>query len=164
MSRFLREIDRDANCYPALRFPELYLLKGGYKAFYYKHKVSQLWGMINVSPWKRIHKSLIPSRSRVIAIVSRWHVLIAVGCSVSVTVNTCWLWYKLLLLLFPRSSVSHRPTSRCRMKTISRSWGSSGLAPSHGLERRIPNMVAWGASICERPSAQQLWTSEGPSG
>lgn len=34
--RFLREVDRNINKenYPALHFPELYLLEGGYKAFY----------------------------------------------------------------------------------------------------------------------------------
>ena len=36
MSRFLRKMDREANkaCYPSLYYPELYLLEGGYKAFY----------------------------------------------------------------------------------------------------------------------------------
>lgn len=29
--RCLRRVDRARNCYPALDFPELYLLKGGYK-------------------------------------------------------------------------------------------------------------------------------------
>jgi len=34
--RFLRNEDRasHADCYPRLRYPELYLLAGGYKAFY----------------------------------------------------------------------------------------------------------------------------------
>ena len=34
--RFLRNEDRaaHADCYPLLRYPELYLLSGGYKAFY----------------------------------------------------------------------------------------------------------------------------------
>ncbi|XP_060072530.1 M-phase inducer phosphatase 1-like isoform X2 [Ylistrum balloti] len=34
--RFLRKMDRDVNkeCYPALHYPELYLLEGGYKLFY----------------------------------------------------------------------------------------------------------------------------------
>lgn len=34
--RFLRKMDRDTNkeCYPALYYPELYLLEGGYKLFY----------------------------------------------------------------------------------------------------------------------------------
>ena len=34
--RFLRNEDREAHadCYPRLRYPELYLLDGGYKAFY----------------------------------------------------------------------------------------------------------------------------------
>uniref|UniRef100_A0A0P4WIA6 M-phase inducer phosphatase n=1 Tax=Scylla olivacea TaxID=85551 RepID=A0A0P4WIA6_SCYOL len=37
--RLLREIDRTANKehYPALHFPEMYLLEGGYKAFYEKY-------------------------------------------------------------------------------------------------------------------------------
>jgi hypothetical protein len=41
MSRFLRKIDRANNkeCYPSLDYPELYLLEGGYKAFYLKHVV-----------------------------------------------------------------------------------------------------------------------------
>ena len=36
MSRFLRKMDREANkyCYPSLYYPEMYLLDGGYKAFY----------------------------------------------------------------------------------------------------------------------------------
>jgi rhodanese-related sulfurtransferase len=55
MSRFLRESDREANkeCYPELHYPELYLLEGGYKAFYEQHKVrrhilicSQLTGFL----------------------------------------------------------------------------------------------------------------------
>jgi len=37
--RFLRNEDREAHaaCYPRLRYPELYLLAGGYKAFYETH-------------------------------------------------------------------------------------------------------------------------------
>ncbi|KAI8480564.1 M-phase inducer phosphatase 1 [Branchiostoma belcheri] len=40
LSRFLRNKDRDAhkNCYPDLDYPEVYLLDGGYKAFYETHK------------------------------------------------------------------------------------------------------------------------------
>jgi rhodanese-related sulfurtransferase len=36
MLRFLRETDRKVNseCYPSLCYPEIYLLEGGYKAFY----------------------------------------------------------------------------------------------------------------------------------
>ncbi|XP_076102452.1 M-phase inducer phosphatase 1-like isoform X1 [Mytilus galloprovincialis] len=36
LSRFLRQQDRHANkeCYPALHYPEVYLLEGGYKVFY----------------------------------------------------------------------------------------------------------------------------------
>lgn len=39
--RFLREADRKANKenYPALNYPELYLLEGGYKAFHEQQKV-----------------------------------------------------------------------------------------------------------------------------
>lgn len=39
MYRFLRQMDRDANkeCYPALHYPEIYLLEGGYKAFFHSH-------------------------------------------------------------------------------------------------------------------------------
>ncbi|KAF4517330.1 hypothetical protein B566_EDAN007283 [Ephemera danica] len=39
MSRHLRQLDRDANkeCYPQLHYPEVYLLHGGYKAFYETH-------------------------------------------------------------------------------------------------------------------------------
>jgi hypothetical protein len=34
--RFLRNIDRDINadCYPKLRYPEIYLLEGGYREFW----------------------------------------------------------------------------------------------------------------------------------
>ena len=41
MSRFLRKNDREANkeCYPSLHYPEVYLLEGGYKAFYKTHQV-----------------------------------------------------------------------------------------------------------------------------
>ena len=44
MSRFLRNIDRDANkhCYPSLNYPEVYLLDSGYKAFYEHSKVNNL--------------------------------------------------------------------------------------------------------------------------
>ncbi|XP_054264484.1 M-phase inducer phosphatase-like isoform X2 [Macrosteles quadrilineatus] len=35
LSRFLRSKDRESNAYPALHHPELYLLEGGYKAFYH---------------------------------------------------------------------------------------------------------------------------------
>ena len=38
--RFLRSLDRDLNKerYPRLNFPEIYLLEGGYKAFYQTNK------------------------------------------------------------------------------------------------------------------------------
>ncbi|XP_070211555.1 M-phase inducer phosphatase-like isoform X2 [Littorina saxatilis] len=38
--RFLRKCDRESNkeCYPVLHYPEIYLLEGGYKAFFEKHK------------------------------------------------------------------------------------------------------------------------------
>ena len=41
MLKFLRKQDRSLNdnIYPKLFYPELYLLKGGYKSFYEKHKV-----------------------------------------------------------------------------------------------------------------------------
>lgn len=40
LSRFLRNSDRDTNkeCYPALDYPEMYLLNGGYKQFYSKYE------------------------------------------------------------------------------------------------------------------------------
>ncbi|KAJ3613595.1 hypothetical protein NHX12_019841 [Muraenolepis orangiensis] len=38
MCRFLRERDRSQNEYPALHFPELYVLKGGYKDFFPEHQ------------------------------------------------------------------------------------------------------------------------------
>ncbi|KAM4636952.1 uncharacterized protein O3C94_017982 [Discoglossus pictus] len=38
MCRTLRNMDRNINKYPNLHYPELYLLKGGYKEFYEKHK------------------------------------------------------------------------------------------------------------------------------
>ena len=36
MARYLRQLDREANtdCYPALNYPEIYILEGGYKSFY----------------------------------------------------------------------------------------------------------------------------------
>ena len=41
MSRFLREQDRELNKdhYPRLNYPEIYVLEGGYKAFYEKYEV-----------------------------------------------------------------------------------------------------------------------------
>ncbi|KAL8578483.1 hypothetical protein ACOMHN_028755 [Nucella lapillus] len=38
--RFLRSRDRESNkeCYPFLHYPEIYLLEGGYKAFFEQHK------------------------------------------------------------------------------------------------------------------------------
>ncbi|XP_062826210.1 M-phase inducer phosphatase 3 isoform X2 [Anolis carolinensis] len=38
MCRYLREEDRGMNEYPALHYPELYLLQGGYKDFFLAHK------------------------------------------------------------------------------------------------------------------------------
>ncbi|XP_063818416.1 M-phase inducer phosphatase 3-like [Pseudophryne corroboree] len=38
LCRVLRNLDRQANVYPHLYYPELYLLKGGYKEFYEKFK------------------------------------------------------------------------------------------------------------------------------
>ena len=42
MYRFLREQDRELNKahYPKLNYPEMYVLEGGYKAFYEKHEVT----------------------------------------------------------------------------------------------------------------------------
>ena len=41
MYRFLREQDRELNkdSYPKLNYPEVYVMEGGYKAFYEKHEV-----------------------------------------------------------------------------------------------------------------------------
>nr|KAG5714226.1 hypothetical protein BaRGS_018443 [Batillaria attramentaria] len=38
--RFLRKQDRESNkeCYPFLHYPEIYLLEGGYKAFFEQHR------------------------------------------------------------------------------------------------------------------------------
>ncbi|XP_069507669.1 M-phase inducer phosphatase 3 isoform X2 [Ambystoma mexicanum] len=38
MCRFLREEDRDRNEYPSLHYPELYILKGGYREFFSDYK------------------------------------------------------------------------------------------------------------------------------
>ncbi|XP_069066926.1 M-phase inducer phosphatase 1 isoform X4 [Pleurodeles waltl] len=40
MCRFVREKDRENNDYPALSYPELYVLKGGYKDFFLKCRAS----------------------------------------------------------------------------------------------------------------------------
>lgn len=37
--RFVRERDRAANDYPSLYYPEMYILKGGYKEFFPQHPV-----------------------------------------------------------------------------------------------------------------------------
>ena len=34
----MRKHDRDQNCYPNLHYPELYILDGGYKAFFEGHE------------------------------------------------------------------------------------------------------------------------------
>lgn len=39
MCRYVREKDRFMNEYPNLHYPELYILKGGYKDFFQVHKV-----------------------------------------------------------------------------------------------------------------------------
>lgn len=41
MSRFLRDQDRELNkeSYPRLNHPEMYILEGGYKAFFEKQEV-----------------------------------------------------------------------------------------------------------------------------
>lgn len=39
MCRYVRERDRFVNEYPNLHYPELYILKGGYKEFFPLHKV-----------------------------------------------------------------------------------------------------------------------------
>lgn len=40
MCRFVRQKDRMMNLYPNLHYPELYILKGGYKEFFPKFQVS----------------------------------------------------------------------------------------------------------------------------
>ena len=42
MCRFVRERDRSLNEYPKLHYPELYVLKGGYKDFFPHHQVGPL--------------------------------------------------------------------------------------------------------------------------
>lgn len=39
--RFIRERDRATNDYPSLYYPEMYILKGGYKEFFPQHPVPQ---------------------------------------------------------------------------------------------------------------------------
>lgn len=39
MARYVRERDRAVNEYPNLHYPELYILKGGYKEFFPLHQV-----------------------------------------------------------------------------------------------------------------------------
>lgn len=38
--RFVREKDRACNEYPQLHYPELYVLKGGYREFFPQYQVS----------------------------------------------------------------------------------------------------------------------------
>lgn len=48
--RYVRERDRLGNEYPRLHYPELYVLKGGYKEFFLKCQVR--WGLKSmVAPW-----------------------------------------------------------------------------------------------------------------
>ena len=48
MSRFIRDQDRELNkdCYPRLNYPELYILEGGYKAFYENQMVCMCYSVI----------------------------------------------------------------------------------------------------------------------
>lgn len=46
--RFIRERDRATNDYPSLYYPEMYILKGGYKEFFPQHPVPQA-GMATTS-------------------------------------------------------------------------------------------------------------------
>ena len=48
MSRFLRDQDRELNkdCYPRLNYPEMYILEGGYKAFYENQMVCMRYSVI----------------------------------------------------------------------------------------------------------------------
>ncbi|XP_018082472.1 uncharacterized protein LOC494708 isoform X2 [Xenopus laevis] len=53
LCRLLRNLDRNANRYPHLHYPELYILKGGYKEFYGKFKgLCEPQGYVNM-----LHKS-----------------------------------------------------------------------------------------------------------
>lgn len=47
--RFIRERDRAANDYPRLYYPEMYILKGGYKEFFPQHPV----------PWVRAAEAFV---------------------------------------------------------------------------------------------------------
>ena len=40
--RFIRERDRASNDYPSLYYPEMYILKGGYKDFFPQHPVRRV--------------------------------------------------------------------------------------------------------------------------
>lgn len=41
----VRSTDRMLNNYPLLHYPEMYLLEGGYRAFYNKYKVRAISGV-----------------------------------------------------------------------------------------------------------------------
>lgn len=47
--RFIRERDRTANDYPSLYYPEMYILKGGYKEFFPQYPV----------PWVRVAEAFM---------------------------------------------------------------------------------------------------------
>nr|XP_060635640.1 M-phase inducer phosphatase 2 [Anolis sagrei ordinatus] len=62
MCRFVREKDRACNEYPSLHYPELYVLKGGYKEFFPQYQVSEgFWGETMPSPFGKTRN--LPKKS-----------------------------------------------------------------------------------------------------
>lgn len=59
----MRSRDRAENMdrYPTLYYPEIYVLKGGYKQFYAGHKVSRTWSSVFYFVYIYIIKSLSSS-------------------------------------------------------------------------------------------------------
>ncbi|MEQ2192346.1 M-phase inducer phosphatase 1, partial [Xenoophorus captivus] len=58
MCRFVRERDRAMNEYPKLHYPELYILKGGYKDFFPYFQASTLSSRSEVRTMSHCHKGV----------------------------------------------------------------------------------------------------------
>lgn len=62
MCRFVRKRDRAMNEYPRLHYPELYILKGGYKEFFQQFQVRS--GPVPGLPWRRAFTCSVPPQAQ----------------------------------------------------------------------------------------------------